>query len=61
MWQYVLINAIEFFWCLGSLPGTMHAHKLIAAFKSKCSPEEAAILLKDLPNVYPNGQENGEN
>ena len=44
----------------GSLPGTMHAHKLIAAIKSKCTPDEAAILLKDLPNQYPNGQDNGE-
>ncbi|CAG5121145.1 unnamed protein product, partial [Candidula unifasciata] len=42
----------------GSLPGTMHAHKLISAIKNKCTPEEAAMLLKDLPNVYPNGQEN---
>jgi len=45
----------------GSLPGTMHAHKLIAAIKSKCTPDEAAILLKDLPNQYPNGQDNENN
>ncbi|XP_059175429.1 nuclear cap-binding protein subunit 1-A-like [Physella acuta] len=42
----------------GSLPGTMHAHKLISLIKNKCTPEEAAMMLKDLPNVYPNGQEN---
>ena len=34
----------------GSLPGTMVAHQLIASIKSKCTPEEAMVLLKDLPN-----------
>ena len=38
----------------------MHAHKLISSIRSKCTPEEAAISMKELPNVYPNGQENGE-
>ena len=35
---------------LGSLPGTMAAHKLINAVKSKCSPEEAYGCLRELPN-----------
>lgn len=34
----------------GSMPGTMVAHQLISAIKSKCTPEEAMVLLKDLPN-----------
>jgi len=34
----------------GSMPGTMTAHQLIQAIKSRCSPEEAMVLLKDLPN-----------
>ncbi|XP_062577791.1 nuclear cap-binding protein subunit 1-like [Saccostrea cucullata] len=34
----------------GSMPGTMVAHQLMAAIKSKCTPEEAMVLLKDLPN-----------
>ncbi|XP_064607939.1 nuclear cap-binding protein subunit 1-like [Liolophura sinensis] len=34
----------------GELPGTMVAHKLMQAIKSKCSPEEAAEILKELPN-----------
>lgn len=33
-----------------SMPGTMVAHQLIASIKSKCTPEEAMVLLKDLPN-----------
>lgn len=32
------------------MPGTMVAHQLISAIKSKCTPEEAMVLLKDLPN-----------
>ena len=28
----------------------MQVHSLLAAVKSKCSPEEAAQILKDLPN-----------
>lgn len=34
----------------GSLPGTMTAHQLIDMIKSKCTPEETLVLLKDLPN-----------
>ncbi|CAC5396916.1 NCBP1 [Mytilus coruscus] len=34
----------------GSLPGTMTAHQLIQAIKSKCTPEETMVILKDLPN-----------
>ncbi|XP_064620133.1 nuclear cap-binding protein subunit 1-like [Lineus longissimus] len=34
----------------GSLPGTMVAHKLMQAVKSKCSPEEALEILRELPN-----------
>ena len=34
----------------GSMPGTMVAHQLISSIKSKCTPEEAMVLLKDLPN-----------
>ncbi|KAL5004537.1 hypothetical protein ScPMuIL_017993 [Solemya velum] len=34
----------------GSLPGTMIAHQLLAAIKEKCTPEEALLVLKDLPN-----------
>lgn len=34
----------------GSLPGTMVAHQLINAIKSKCTPEETLVLLKELPN-----------
>lgn len=34
----------------GSLPGTMVAHQLIDIIKSKCTPEETLVLLKDLPN-----------
>ncbi|CAG2189177.1 CBP80 [Mytilus edulis] len=34
----------------GSLPGTMTAHQLIQAIKSKCTPEETMGILKDLPN-----------
>lgn len=34
----------------GSLPGTMVAHKLMQGIKSKCTPEEALLLLKELPN-----------
>lgn len=32
------------------MPGTMVAHQLISSIKSKCTPEEAMVLLKDLPN-----------
>lgn len=41
------------FWLVqnvGSLPGTMAAHKLLQAIKAKCTPEEAAILMRDLAN-----------
>jgi hypothetical protein len=34
----------------GSLPGTMVSHQLIDAIKSKCTPEETLVLLKELPN-----------
>ncbi|KAK3584715.1 hypothetical protein CHS0354_036492 [Potamilus streckersoni] len=34
----------------GSLPGTMIAHQLMQAIKSKCTPEEAVAIIKDLPN-----------
>ncbi|XP_013421265.1 nuclear cap-binding protein subunit 1-like [Lingula anatina] len=34
----------------GSLPGTITAYKLLSSIKSKCTPEEAAMILKDLPN-----------
>ncbi|XP_033749402.1 nuclear cap-binding protein subunit 1-like [Pecten maximus] len=34
----------------GALPGTMTAHQLIQAIKGRCTPEEAMVLLKDLPN-----------
>ena len=34
----------------GSLPGTMVAHKLMQVIKSKCSPEEALSVLKELPD-----------
>jgi nuclear cap-binding protein subunit 1 len=34
----------------GSLPGTMIAHKLMQAVKSKCTPEEALDILKELPS-----------
>ncbi|KAK6188882.1 hypothetical protein SNE40_004967 [Patella caerulea] len=34
----------------GSLPGTMKAHALMSAIKSRCTPEEAAAILKELPN-----------
>lgn len=34
----------------GSLPGTMVAHKLIDQIRSKCTPEETLVLLKELPN-----------
>ncbi|ESO92366.1 hypothetical protein LOTGIDRAFT_190753 [Lottia gigantea] len=34
----------------GSLPGTMKAHALMSAIKSKCTPEEAAQILKELPS-----------
>lgn len=34
----------------GSLPGTMVAHKLMQAVKSKCTPEEALEILRELPN-----------
>ncbi|XP_022257706.1 uncharacterized protein LOC106472631 isoform X3 [Limulus polyphemus] len=34
----------------GSLPGTMVAHQLASAIKEKCTPEEALLLIKDLPN-----------
>lgn len=43
----------------GSLPGKMAAHALMNAIKSKCTPDEAAQILKDLPNKFPNGEENG--
>lgn len=42
----------------GSLPGTMAAHSLMNAIKSKCTPDEAAQLLRELPNKFPNGEEN---
>ncbi|PVD19770.1 hypothetical protein C0Q70_20261 [Pomacea canaliculata] len=42
----------------GSLPGKMAAHALMNAIKSKCTPDEAAQILKDLPNKFPNGEEN---
>nr|KAG5706568.1 hypothetical protein BaRGS_028739 [Batillaria attramentaria] len=42
----------------GSLPGTTAAHALMNAIKSKCTPDEAAQLLRDLPNKFPNGDEN---
>ncbi|XP_046556398.1 nuclear cap-binding protein subunit 1-like [Haliotis rubra] len=34
----------------GSMPGTTEAHALMSAIKSKCLPDEAAQVLKDLPN-----------
>jgi hypothetical protein len=34
----------------GSLPGTIVAHKLMQAIKSKCSPSEAEEILRELPN-----------
>jgi hypothetical protein len=43
----------------GSLPGTMAAHSLMSAIKNKCTPDEAAQLLRDLPNKFPNGEDNG--
>ena len=35
---------------LGSLPGTVVVHQLMQAIKSKCTPEEAFDIIKDLPN-----------
>ena len=46
--------------CLGSLPGTMAAHSLMNAIKAKCSPDEAAQILRELPNKFPNGEDNGQ-
>ena len=34
----------------GTIPGTIHAHNLITAIRSKCSPHEAVAILKELPN-----------
>jgi len=34
----------------GSLPGLMTAHQLIEAIRSKCTPEETLIALKELAN-----------
>ncbi len=34
----------------GTLPGTMAAHNLLQAIKSKCTPEDAFDILKDLQN-----------
>ncbi|CAH1796073.1 unnamed protein product [Owenia fusiformis] len=34
----------------GSHPGTMTSHQLIASIKSKCTPEEVILIMKDLPN-----------
>ncbi|KAK7116077.1 nuclear cap-binding protein subunit 1-like [Littorina saxatilis] len=42
----------------GSLPGTMAAHQLMSAIKAKCTPDEAAQLLRELPNKFPNGEDN---
>ena len=38
----------------------MAAHQLMSAIKSKCTPDEAAQLLRDLPNKFPNGEDNGK-
>ena len=46
--------------CVGSLPGTMAAHSLMNAIKAKCTPDEAAQLLRELPNKFPNGEDNGQ-
>lgn len=45
VYSYVLVDQN-----VGSLPGTMAAHKLLQAIKAKCTPEEAAILMRDLAN-----------
>ncbi|KAK2168200.1 hypothetical protein LSH36_19g01045 [Paralvinella palmiformis] len=34
----------------GSLPGTIVVHQLMQAIKSKCTPEEAFSIIKDVPN-----------
>lgn len=39
----------------GSLPGTMVAHNLMQAIKSKCSPEDAVELLRECPNPQKGG------
>ena len=41
-----------------SLPGTMCAHQVMAAIKSKCSADEVIAVMKDLPN--PLKEEDGE-
>ena len=38
----------------------MAAHSLMNAIKSKCTPDEAAQVLRELPNKYPNGEDNGK-
>jgi len=35
---------------LGSLPGTIVVHQLMQSIKSKCTPEEAFSIIKDVPN-----------
>ncbi|KAH3741507.1 nuclear cap-binding protein subunit 1-like [Dreissena polymorpha] len=34
----------------GQLPGLMTAHRLLEVIKSKCTPEETLVVLKELPN-----------
>lgn len=38
----------------------MAAHQLMSAIKAKCTPDEAAQLLRELPNKFPNGEDNGQ-
>lgn len=32
------------------LPGTTYSHQLTALIKSKCTPEEVLVVLRDVPN-----------
>lgn len=47
------------YFCILDLPGMTYSHQLTALIKSKCSPEEVLVVLRDVPN--PNDDMDSDN